>query len=552
MKSVEEYYNEIKKNAFDQWKREGYVAFKNMEYDPVINLLLLAMSYQGFNIQNNIEQFEEKKLRDFHDRIIPFYLIKPAPAFSMMKTALIKSSGEAITDKIIDETCVFEFEKKPKKIKFAPLFHTKIINAELQVTGQQGNVIRISLNPTHPTVNIENLSGLSFYIETVEPVDIQSIRYNGYEFPLIKPSQYNELPFTKWFNNDHLFLNQNYFLFGSYDYWQEIFLTNGTQLYYIDQYKTSEIPLNGQTAIELEIILDSYADISDQIKINCFPVVNVEKKEAVLTDRYPVHDLSSEAGEFLNLLYNKEEKNLDEYIDSFIIRQHGVERYNRKQLLKQMQDMLSRYDYDYYAFQSINELKNGDKIKRMQEVIDEILYIVNKTEKDDVRKSYYAILKRNSDEIKNIHLDYLISTGATANGIVKNMKATKNPTCFDRNQTVLLCETKGGRNCIQDETQKENIAKYYFQTQNRLITPADIQTFIKTFYYKDIKLGDEIEHLTIKPELETENKWIAITIKLKNDSSLKNPDKIESLITTLQSKITLRSTGILPFQVNIY
>jgi hypothetical protein len=538
MKTLEEYYKEVKKNAIDHWTKEGHTAFKNMENDPVINLLLSALSYQAFHIQKNIEQYEENTLRNFCDRIVPFHLIKPTPAFSIVETKIAKASDET-EEKIIDESSIFEF----KRSKFVPLLKTKILNAELENVKQQGKNIRITLQSDNP---IENLSGLSFYVDTPETVNIETITWNDYELPLIKPSQCNELPFTKWFNNAHLFLNQNYYLFGTYDYWQEIFLTNTTQLFYIGQYDTKKIPLSGQTQIELEITLSSYSNIGDKLKINCIPVVNVEKKEVILNSRNPIKQLSSDTGEFLNLLYDKE--NVEEHIDSFFIRQHGVERYNPKQLLEQMQEILYRYGSDYYAFQSISELKNSDKLKRMQEIIDDISGIMTKFENNRIKNHYYAVLKKNETENTNVHVEYLTTSGTAANGIKKDDKAIKAPNYLDKNKTVLLLETKGGKNSIKDETQKENIAKYYFQTKDRLITQEDIRTFIKTFYYNENnKLGDDIETINI----ERKSEYIAININLNNESSLKNIDKTTPLAETLQNKIMLKSTGIMPFQVTI-
>jgi hypothetical protein len=149
---------------------------------------------------------------------------------------------------------------------------------------------------------------------------------------------------------------------------------------------------------------------------------------------------------------------------------------------------------------------------------------------------------------KNVHLSYLTTLGAFANGIKKNEKAIKAPEYFDRNNTVLLLDTKGGKDSIKDEAQRGNIANYYFQTKDRLITPADIRIFIKTFYYgENNKLGDEIENIII----QRKDEYISIIIQLKEDSSLKNTDKLDSLSETLKNKITLKSTGIISFQVEI-
>jgi len=234
-------------------------------------------------------------------------------------------------------------------------------------------------------------------------------------------------------------------------------------------------------------------------------------------------------------------------IENILVRQHGVERYNSDQLFEQVHEMLNRFYSDYFAFQNIKEFNTTDKWENLQNMMNEIRYIANKSEEKKIKDHYYAILKKDHKEVKKVDLKYLITQGAIANGIYKEGKAVKVPLSLDMDKTVMLFETKGGRDSIQNETQKEDIAKYFFQTKDRLVTPADIITFVKTFYYGERKLNDEIENISVHPTAEN----IYVTIKLKNDSYLKKIDKTEMVEEELQSKITLRSSGILPFIVRI-
>ena len=536
MKRFEEYNNDVRKNIIDQWAKDGHDVI-NMENDPVVNLLLSALSYQAYHIYRNTNQLEERIHREFRDRITPYHLIKPLPAFSIIE-AKVK---EGCNEKIIDETCSFELTNSRKqKFTFAPLLNTKIINAELKIVNQiTENTWNVEL---HCSVPVDDLSGISFYIDSQEFIEIESIKLGDEELPLIKPSQYSDLPFTKWFNNKHLLLNQNYYLFGTHDYWQEVFLTNSTQLYYIDQYD-KKISLNGQKTIELKITFSSPANIHNMLKINCIPVVNVEKKEAVLDSRNPVKDLDSDTGEFLNLLINEED---EADMNNILIRQYGVERYNSDQLFEQLQEMLHKFNSDYYVFQNIRELSTSDKWENLQNMINEIRTIVNKSNEKMVKEHYYAILKKNNNNVTKVDLKYLTTAGASANGIRKGEKMTKVPAPVDNNKATLLLETKGGSNSVKNEMQKEDIAKYYFQTKDRLVTPADIITFIKTFYYGEIKLGNEIKNIAIKQKPEN----IDIIIKLKDDNSMGDVD-MKQLSEILQTKIMLRSSGVLLFKVLI-
>ena len=585
MKTFEKYHQENKEKVIDFWKKSESHVMKGLEKDPVTGLLLSALSYYSFLIQNDVEKLKEKTIDELLERTIPYQLIKPIPAFSIVETKPLQAVAETTT----------EGEFKFKNWKFYPLLKTKLINAELRISHRGGNTWTVELHIANPVENL-SLAGMSFFINDTEPVNIESIRYGNFNLPIIRPSQYDELPFAQWFNNAHLFQKQNYYLYGTYDYWQEIFLTNTSHLFHIGPYDSKKVSMSGKTRIELEVTLNSYIDLEDKLKINCIPLVNIEKKEVTLNENNPVHDLSGDTGEFLNLLVDPANMDVDEYMDSFMIRQYGVERYNPKQLLAQMQEILDKYNSDYYAFQSINELKNSDKLKTLQEVVkgingvindfenkryhanlllEQILQISNKIhdiahendltqnqtieqmqrliseissdvvdrfENEAVKGRYYAILKKNEAEYPNVHLEYLTTSGVAANGIKKGEKATKVPNYIDRNKTALLTDTRNGRNSIRDDSQKEDIAKYYFLTKDRIITATDIRTFL----YKEIG-SSNVEAIKIRKDKE--NNCIRIDIQLTADSDV---ESIYAQKETLQQKMELRAFNLLPYKIHFY
>jgi len=538
MKRFDEYNDEIRKNIIDIWLRDGY-GVKNVDTDPVVNLLLTALSFQAYHIYNNINQYEERTLRALRDRTVPFHLLKPNPAFTIIETK-VKEGNDV---KLVDETCAFEFmsSSKKQKFSFAPLFNTMVLNAELNIVDQiEENVWSVALECTTPP---DSIAGLSFYLDTPEYITIESIKYEYEELPLVKPSQFNDLPFTKWFSNSHLLLNQNYYLFGAQDYWRDIFLTNSNKLYYINQYDKNAFSFDSKT-IQLEITFSAPIDIHNRLKINCIPIVNVEKNEVTLDHRNPVKDLTSDTGEFLNLLCSEE---YVKDLDNVLVRQYGVERYNSEQLFEQIQEMLNRYYSDYFAFQNIRELNSSEKWENLQNIMNEIRSIVNKSDDNKIKDRYYAIMQKNRNEVKKVDLQYLVTSGALANGVFRDAKAVKTPLALDMNKTFMLFETKGGKDAVQNETQKEDIAKYYFQTKDRLVTPADFITFIKTYYFSNKKLGDEVINISIEPM----NEFIYININLRNDSFIKKTEKTEILEEELENKINLRSSGILPFKVQV-
>lgn len=552
MDTFDDFYKEIKNAAIEHWKRDSYDTFKDAGNDPVVNLFLSAFAYQAFKIQRSIDDFETKSIQEFRDQILPFNLIKPTPAFSIIQTKPAKQVAEEDNMKMADESCSFEFVKGKHKFSFSPLLQTKIINANLKI---QEKTDRLFLADIHPLSPIVDLSGVSFYFEYDTPLDIE-IHYNGKPLPLIKPTQYNELPFTKWFNNNHLFFNENHHLFGNYDFWQEVFLVGNTQLFYVDSYDLRDFVFEKNRDIRLEILFKNKINPEKcNLRINCVPVVNVEKKEITLTKTKPVQELVTGNGEFLNLLCCddfEDNADLHEYIDSFLIRQFGVERYNTRELLKQLHDLSTRYVSDYYAFQHIDHVKNDsnyDKMHKIMQELDNLRETVEKINEEvlnvesKVKNSYYAILRQTNNhpltKRDNVYIQYLYTSGSLPNGIKKNEKATKTSPGFDKNGTVLLRDIDGGKDSIKDEIQKENITHYYLLTKDRLVTLADVRAFC----YK------ELEGKAKRVDILKKDDKISVNIKLDEESFFQNKDNLELWSHALQKKIELRSSGILPYQV---
>ena len=157
MKKFDEYNDEIRKNIIDIWSRDGY-GMKNVDTDPIVNLLITALSYQAYNIHNNINQYEERTFRTLRDRTVPFHLLKPNPAFTIIETKL--KEGNDV--KLVDETCSFEFmsSSKKQKFSFAPLFNTLALNAKMNISDQiEENIWSVTLECTTPP---DTIAGLSF------------------------------------------------------------------------------------------------------------------------------------------------------------------------------------------------------------------------------------------------------------------------------------------------------------------------------------------------------------------------------------------------------
>jgi len=238
-KTLDFHRKEIIRQAIEMWEEKGEL--EDIEKDPIVKLLLSALAYQSHSVLQEMATFKEETINEFRNKLIPYYLIKPFPAYSIIQTKIkenLKDKIAPLTTFWVDEKCSFEFGKK--KYPFVPLFITKIIQATVsnQEVSQQKNAIELTLSCNEV---IEDFSGLSFYFEGIGINEDVEILLDNKPLPVIKPYEYEHLPFTDFFQSHLLLSEDNQLQLGRYDYWQELYLKHQIQMFYIDQYNADRI-----------------------------------------------------------------------------------------------------------------------------------------------------------------------------------------------------------------------------------------------------------------------------------------------------------------------
>jgi len=233
---------------------------------------------------------------------------------------------------------------------------------------------------------------------------------------------------------------------------------------------------------------------------------------------------------------------LDAHIDDYVIRHYGIERYSHKELLFQLNDLFNRFISDYYAFKDIDELKKGDKLEGIYKMFREILPVI-KQDKDDVHPSVYAIMKlgdkltRLTDSVK---VNFLTTNCELANGISKGEKPATISEFLDKEKTMLLQDTSGGRNEERNEANINHLARYNLLTKDKLVTASDL----KALCYRELK--DKIRNVSINNTGEQIN--VLITLK---DDFFPDPQEKGFYEALIQQKINARSLLCIPAQVTI-
>ena len=360
--------------------------------------------------------------------------------------------------------------------------------------------------------------------------------------PLINPDDYDNLPFTDCFQHHYLLREENQQQLGNYDYWQEFFIKNRVHIFYINEYDTSLIKNKSYYPI-FKIHFKSRLELqyfqNRNIKINCLPVLNVQKRSVTLNNSAPIKKLSEEKSVFLNLLVNENSETDDE---NFYIRHFGIERFNQEELLFQINDLFNRFVSDYYAFKDVDELKKGEKLENLYKAFRELWPVIMRN-KNANYSGVYAILKLKNNlklQYDDIVVSYLTTNCELANGIKEGEKAGITSEFLDKDSTILLKETTGGREEEFKEESLNHLARYNLLTKDRIVTISDI----KAFCYRELK--NKVRNVIAN----NTGKRIDIQIKLKSESSFEQQEKnyYESLI---RQKIKVRSLFSLPINVTI-
>jgi len=539
-KSFEQHRRQLIKEAIEHWDENGELI--NIENDPVVKLFFSALAYQSHSISRDISALKDKVVSEFRNKLIPYHLIKPFPALSVLETRLGKNrdaSVKQLTSFTVDEKCAFEFGKN--KISFAPLFNTTVIDGEIaeKQIDKDNNTIQLTLSTSEV---IEDFSGMSFYFEDSEMIPDVEVSLNNQRLPTIKPDDCDNLPFTNWFQHHYLLSEDNQLQYGTYDYWLEFFIREHVYFCYIDTYNCLKIK-NTTTSPVFTIHFKNKLELryfqNRSIRINCLPIVNVQKHSVVLDNNEPVKKLSVEKSVFLNLLVNE---NTEKNEDNFYIRHFGVERYHQEELLFQINDLFNRFITDYYAFKDIEDLKKGDKLENLYKDFREIWPVLMRNENRNY-SGVYAILKLNKN-LKYQHnvvtIDYLTTNCELANNIKEGEKASTVSEFLDKGNTVLLMDATGGKEEEYNEETLNRLARYNLLTKDKLITISDL----KAFCYRELK--EKITAISI----QNTGKRIDILIELQEESAIDSQKK-NFHETLLKQKIRIRSLFSLPIVVKI-
>jgi hypothetical protein len=561
----------LMQKLLESWKREGKwdgnnpnSPFYGFEKDPLLRILLTAFVYQTNGLKMDIQNIEKDLISDFQNAILPYQLTQAIPAFTMIKTAKNESDKNEV---FCDEATTFLVKKESLRVKeyfpFQPLFRTKVIgmsvNGVTKIASDKWNV-NIDVSETDA-----DLSYFGFMVSGLKYGDV-NVYWNNEKLPLIKPWEYDRFPKNAWFADANVAYNKS-LLFGDETRWHDLWAELNVNYYMVSP--TFHRPINSDMinfVFEFVGMSKPFNFDAENLIFNCLPALNVIKKDFQLSNNEPIVKLAIEPGFeeedesgvrmvssalaenshpdfFMNLIKNPN-STLDDW-NKVSLRRFGCERFNLDELVRLADQLSSRYESDFYAFQKIHKMQSIDKVHRLDIVLKDIIGVIAET--STPRTGVYAILKKGKLNVPtNIQLSALFTDGAYSNDIDVFSDVTP-PKSLDKKETRMLFKTFGGKDEIIDKDEKNMLAKYYARTNDRIVTRADLKAFCFRYFTQN-GFGDALLDVTSVIERQEGMAMQHVTLQLKNDF-VRDREDIPIIIDRLKQLIQVRSINMLPIVV---
>ncbi len=551
---------ELIKEAIAIWKQSNQNdALEGIETDPVFSLMLTALAYQLNNIDSDIERFKQEVLDEYSKVLVPYSMGNAIPATAVISTNL-QDGIPAIT---INDHHAFTLQGT--SFQFIPLLETRVLGAEISyVQRLDARRWKVSIDFKTP---VTDLSGFSFAITNPYFKDLK-VSIDKKPVPLTYPWDYADLPLNKSFGLDTILYKQAP-TFSTPNIWFDLFAKQNVRMFCIKRhkpvtfinYETEQINL----VFEFIGVTDDFAFDKSCIALNPILLINAVPRTADLSASSPIVRVTGyniekeqETEQFMHLTRPAENQLYSEM--SVDVRTVAADRFNRGSLLKLLNSLIQKFDTDYYAFQQITERHTEPVIKQLRDGLQKLQRACQEDPDSNITGTYLMLRQEEIAANKDISLqvNYLMTNGAFVNSMLDENSTFTLPTGLDAAETRQLVPPVPGCNEMTDKKMQDSMARYYFATNDRIVTNADM----KAFCYNELMTrysisSDMVESISIHTQLQEGRNncgyeiWIDIIVTETPFIKRHFSDKIPQAELFIQKMIEVRSTTLYPIQVNI-
>ena len=312
-------------------------------------------------------------------------------------------------------------------------------------------------------------------------------------------------------------------------------------------------------------ISDDFEFNRSQVALNTILLINAVPHSTDLSASTPIvrvtgynNDKEQDTEQFMHLTRPSENQLYSEM--NVDVRTVAADRFNRASLLKLLNSLIQKFDSDYYAFQQITEKYTEPVVKQLRDGLQKLQKACQEAPNSNISGTYLMLRQEEiaANKDVNIQVNYLMTNGAFVNPLLNESSSFSLPTGLEANKTRQLMPPVPGTNEMTDPKMQDSMARYYFVTNDRIVTNADM----KAFCYHELMTrysisSDIIESISIHPQLQEDRNncgyeiWIDIIICDTPFIKRHFSDKIPQAELFIQKMIEVRSTTLYPIQVNI-
>lgn len=564
--------------------------------DPVSKLMINALLHQAQKIKDEISDIPSKVADRLCTCFIPKDKLDAMPALCFLQLS-IKNKKGIEAHEIIDGT-YFTYNKTAVKTSlcYYPLYRNCIIpysTVHLLTSGfliSKGACVELNLHKNghvwlglEVPVEIETLQSVSFYIKGTRGVLPERIcaGENLTELSFTTADNISDIPVMEPFDCQQV----NPSSIEMISNWKSILANpdDGRLLYITetlsdrDIFRSKTYPKSFQHLLEsndldkfgnntLWLLFDFGDDyeVPEDIEIipNVVPAVNVHINTATLTQSSPIEKLTKSDGSyFLNVIENSlqaQKRGFNTLNDEIIIRDFDNSCYNPDILYRDVRNLYNRFVDDYHAFICYHNLKDGELIRSLRELVNNIGKSV--TANQEIKNRYdegtYAMRKiGTSGQSLSVKVSYLTTFGRLGNS-PKNgeLMENKKDAAIEKDVRV-ISSAKGGEDKANAD-QRYELLRYYTLTSDRLFTKMDIDAFLRMQLLKEFG-KDEVRRINYNISIQGAGgpgklvRGLYIDIRFKDDKNYRKALGV-NLDRKMQQMITDKSCISMPVHVSLF
>ena len=294
---------------------------------------------------------------------------------------------------------------------------------------------------------------------------------------------------------------------------------------------------------------------------NVLPAVNVNINTVTLTQSSPIAKLTKADGSFfLNVIETSlpaQKQGFNIMADEVVVRDFDSSCYDASALYRDVRNLYNRFVEDYHAFVDYHELKDGELIRSLREIINRIGKSV--TSPQDIKNRYdsgvYAMRGIGiSNQMSSIKVSYLTTLGRSGNKPQAGaMMENKKDAAIEKDVKVVVAAVGGEDKAGAD--QRYEMLRYYTLTSDRLFTKMDIDAFLRMRLLKEFG-KDEIKRVSYEISVtgaggpEKLMRGLYIDIRFKDQKNFDKALEI-SLDRRLRQQILDKSCLSMPVNVSL-